>query len=251
MKLRSTASVLRYLTCVVAVVGTISRLVISMTRGNAAFIFGYFTVQSNIMVCLFLLTEITRRSKTARHIDRHIDRHIEMQTDGHQDGSARYDSPVGAGKLPPSVHGAVLLYILITGLVYNLLLAGNTQSQGFDLLVLNINHGVTPLLFLLDWLTNRKPGKYPWKYLGFWLIYPLLYAVYGSIEGLLTGSFRYFFLDFANRNPPVYAAQLAMVISFFVLLGALIVILSRRSVLSDKWQKAVEREDKQELNGHV
>ncbi len=194
------APALRVIALLVALVGTISRIIISLPGMGSLSIFFYFTVQSNLMVCAFLSAETIGKYRRKA-------------------GSVRV--------FHPAVQGGVLLYILVTAIVYNLLLAGGMNARGYDLLVLNINHGITPLLFLLDWLLSQRRGSYRWKHLGYWLVYPIGYAVFASIEGYISGNFRYFFLDFVNQGTEAYLIQIGAVTLFFVLLASLIIIYNR------------------------
>lgn len=187
----------------VALFGTISRLVLSFRGEMGVFILGYFTVQSNLMVCVFLVVGVARgiggglREEAARSAA----------------GTSGYHA----------VHGAVLLYIAITGLVYNLLLAGGVDDSGFSGVILEINHTITPLLFLIDWLLNQERRAYRARLIGLWLLYPIAYAAFGSIEGARTGEFRYFFLDFASKSTGRYVLELSLVTALFVVVAFAIV----------------------------
>jgi hypothetical protein len=95
--------------------------------------------------------------------------------------------------LPLAVKGAATLYILITGLVYNLILAptlhpapgavsvpiiGGTPSN--DLL-----HLMTPAMTLLDWLLFEAHTALRWRAALFWLAYPIGYLGFALIRGIL------------------------------------------------------------------
>lgn len=184
----------------VAVFGTVSRIVTSSAEPAAPgqSVWGYFTIQSNLMVCLFLAWGLVRRIRAWKAIrGEHI------------------------------VHGAVLLYISITGLVYNTLLAATVEASGLSALLLHVNHTVTPILFAADWAVNRERMGYRWRAIAIWLLYPIAYGIGASVEGAATGVFRYFFLDFAGQSTDQYLMQLAMVTVVFVLVSVVIVGLSR------------------------
>lgn len=172
----------------IAMGGTFSRVFISLDGDLGSNVFLYFTVQSNLMVCLFLGIEVLGRPITMK----------------------------------PAVQGGVLMYITITGLVYNILLAPGWHPEGIDLIITTINHTITPLLFLLDWVLSQEYGTYRKKHLFYWLIYPVCYAVFASIEGSITGKFRYFFMDFINQSPRQYLLLMLMVILVFLFIGFII-----------------------------
>lgn len=110
--------------------------------------------------------------------------------------------------------GPVLLYILITGVVYHFMLHGHFAMEAADLvkegstLVMSqlsntLLHYVMPALTLLDWLLFDEKGRYPARDPFLWLLFPLFYAVYvnirvatGAVLGLYDGSrYPYFFMD--------------------------------------------------------
>ncbi|MBF9016606.1 MULTISPECIES: Pr6Pr family membrane protein [unclassified Oceanispirochaeta] len=180
--------IIRITAFIIALGGTFSRIFLSLNGDMGSNVFLYFTVQSNLIVCLYLGIEVLGRSKPMK----------------------------------PAVQGGVLMYITITGLVYNILLAPGWHPEGIDLLITTINHTITPLLFLLDWILSQEYGTYRKKHLLYWLIYPLCYALFASIEGALTGDFRYFFMDFINQSTREYLLLMLMVILVFLFIGFVI-----------------------------
>lgn len=188
------------LTLAVALFGTISRIVLSARADMTITVLFYFTVQSNLMVCGLLTYSNLRRIPIFKKL-----------------------------KAPhPLLFGAVAMYIMATGVIYNVLLAASVESSGFNTLILNINHSVTPILYLLVWITDHNDFRYPLKSPLYWIIYPITYAVFASVEGAVTGKFRYFFLDFNNRPLSQYIFLMAVVIIFFIVLGYLLVLVNRK-----------------------
>ena len=101
--------------------------------------------------------------------------------------SPRADARVG-------IRGAVVLYVMIAGVVWNLLLTG--RSMGYT--VANILlHVVVPVLALSDWLlVGRGQGRVQWWHPLVWLVYPALYVVVALL--ILNEAGRrapYYFLD--------------------------------------------------------
>ncbi|WP_144083014.1 Pr6Pr family membrane protein [Salinispira pacifica] len=185
-------------------------------------------MQSNIMVLVYLLLEtallLHRRRKASAGLRGSSSGALRAAAsdEGDPDGGS-------ASLLPSGLHGGVLLYILITGLVFNTMLAPSVESSGYDFLVIHLNHSITPLLFFLDWLVNRPRGSHHWHQLGVWLIYPVGYALFASLEGAAGGNFRYFFLDF-TQPPAAYLAQIISVVGIFVLAAWVIIFINRRIV---------------------
>jgi hypothetical protein len=164
------AKLLRILTplfFVIALAAVLSRIILSIPQ-SGLYVLGYFTLQSNLMVIIWLAGD--------------------------------WLSKGGWSEKRPWLHDALLVYIGITGLVYNLLLAGLWNPQGWDLVIETINHTVTPLFFFLRWLFTRESQRPAQQKTWACLIYPAAYSVFGMVEGSLTGKFRYFFLDFEQRS---------------------------------------------------
>ncbi|MBI9106357.1 MAG: Pr6Pr family membrane protein [Spirochaetales bacterium] len=186
----------RIAVCLTALFGTIMRIVLSFYINPGIEVFLYFTIQSNIMVCAFLLIELFRdKKKKSPH---------------------------------PALQGGIVLYILITGIIYNTMLASGIQAEGINLIILTINHTLTPILFFIDWIISSRKGLLKWKHLLLWLIYPLAYLVAGSIEGAVKGQFRYPFLDFIHQKPAYFSLGLTVVISAFVLVGIFIILMDKK-----------------------
>jgi len=188
----------RLITLGFALFAVITQLFVLKTNDGPIDVLLYFTIQSNIFVILFLGFEI-------------------------------YNDFLPGGRVPIAspLQGGVTLYILITGLVYNLLLAGTWDPQGLELVVNTITHTVVPGLFLLDWLLSQKGKTYRKRMVGFWMIYPVLYLIFGSIEGIITGEFRYFFLDFQSQSALAYTLNLGIVLAAFLLVGVVLILLNK------------------------
>jgi len=180
----------------VALAGTGSRIVLSLTGDMGTTVLLFFTVQSNLMVCLYLGIELAGRLRRRGS------------------GESRI--------LPPGLQGAVMLYIAITGLVFNVLIAPGWHPEGVDLLISRINHTVTPLLFLADWFVSQKRGSYGRRHLGFWLLYPIVYGITATIEGNRTGEYRYFFLDYSSLGTGRYLVLMGIVTAAFLLTGMIL-----------------------------
>jgi hypothetical protein len=88
-----------------------------------------------------------------------------------------------------------LLWILVTGVVFALLLSGLWQPQGAMAYVNLSLHYLTPLGMLLHWLLFEPKGRFKLAYLLAWMSYPLLYVLGSWVRGSLTGFYPYWFLN--------------------------------------------------------
>lgn len=156
---------------------------VEMTLGSPLRSLSHFAIQSNILLAL-VFALAARRAWTARR------------------------------PLPSALTGATLLYAVITGLVYHLLLASGASSfalpgvltgeatapTGWHAITNQVLHTATPIAAVLDWLLLTAPGQLRLRRAATWLLYPLTYLAFALIRGALLapgtpGRYLYPFLD--------------------------------------------------------
>jgi len=140
-----------------------------LTEGSVLNFFSYFTILCNFLIALSL-TFSTFMSKTSAGI---------FFSSG-------------------SVQTATALYIFIVGLVYNLVLRGLWVLTGWQLVVDNMLHVVSPILYILYWLIFSPKEKLNWKNGIYWTIFPLCYLIYSLIRGAIVNWYPYPFLNVGN-----------------------------------------------------
>jgi hypothetical protein len=101
--------------------------------------------------------------------------------------SPRADARVG-------LRGAVVLYVVIAGAIWNLFLPGYSMGYTSANILL---HVVVPMLALTDWvLVGRGQGRVRWWQPVAWLIYPAAYAVLAlAVLNDVGRRAPYYFLD--------------------------------------------------------
>jgi len=127
--------------------------------------FSYFTILTNILVALYCSILLLSSSKRNMGFDN------------------------------PSTATALTVYIVIVGLVYNIILRFLWNPTGLQKLVDETLHSVVPLLFLLYWFLFIQKGNLKWKNAFPWLLYPIVYLFYILIRGILTDLYPYPFLE--------------------------------------------------------
>ncbi len=152
----------------------------------------YFTIVSNIVVAVVLTMLLARPALFTR-------------TDG-------------IGTLWRTLRLDSVLMIVITGVVYNLLLAEGGKTD-WDLLSNTMLHVVGPLLTLIVWIIAGPRGLISGRVVGLALVLPLLWAAFALIRGQVVGAYPYPFLD-------VSANGLASVLTFIVVIMVVAVILA-------------------------
>lgn len=182
---------------VAAVVATVLD-VASRTTINPFNLFGYFTIQSNLLLAgvyavLGLAGVSGRRPSAWTEVAR----------------------------------AAVLTYIVLVGLVYAVLLAPLGAAGGVQVPWANtVLHAITPVFALVDWLVVRPSRSLPTSTVGLVLVYPIVWLVVVLVRGATDGWVPYPFLDPANGYGSVAVTCVAIAVG--VLLFAWLVVASSR-----------------------
>lgn len=151
-----------------ALLAIVVQLAQTMQNGNSVVnFFSFFTIESNILAALVLLI-------------------------------------IGFGALAGAkaqrsfafIRGAATLYMVITGIVFALLLAGLEQRLQVTIPWVNIVlHYIMPVVLLLDWLLFPPKFRFSFAQTLGWLIFPLLYLIYTLVRGSFVAWYPYPFLD--------------------------------------------------------
>jgi hypothetical protein len=136
--------------------------------------FSYFTIQSNLFVLATTIALLLRPDR-----------------DGRLWRVARLDA---------------LLGIVITGLVYDLVLAREIHITGWALVATIGFHYISPWATLLAWAVFGPRPRITWRTVAAAFIWPLLWIGYTFAHGAVTGWYPYPFLDAATKG---YAAAIA------------------------------------------
>jgi lysylphosphatidylglycerol synthetase-like protein (DUF2156 family) len=127
----------------------------------------------------------------------------------------------------PKVRGAVLLYIIITSLIFMVLLNGTFETHGLNKIVLYINHLGTAVLLMIDNIISIRPRTYKWPLLFWWLIYPIVYLIFAIIEGVFFDRFRYYFLNFNELGFGYFIRVVLLLVLVFVVIGSFIIFINK------------------------
>jgi hypothetical protein len=113
---------------------------------------------------------------------------------------------------------AVALYIVMVGLVYNIVLASLHEFEGAAQLANFLTHILVPIAYFVYWLFFVRKGQTKWTMPLLWLIYPAVYVVYALIRASATGRYPYPFLDIARLGAQaVLLNTVVLTIAFFAL----------------------------------
>ena len=121
---------------------------------------------------------------------------------------------------------ALTVYIVIVGLIYNIILRSLWSPEGLQKIVDEILHSLVPVLVLICWLVFAAKNKLEWKQILTWLIYPFAYIIYILLRGSVSGFYPYPFINTTELglnkvlvNSAGIAVVFALVSFIFVAIG--------------------------------
>ena len=125
--------------------------------------------------------------------------------------SARADDRVG-------IRGAVVLYVVVAGIIWNLLLTDYSMGYTPANILLHI---AVPALVTVDWLVvGRGRQGVDWWHPLVWLIYPAAYVVLALLVLNRAGRRApYYFLDPDSVGVAVVVANVGLLAAFILVLG--------------------------------
>jgi hypothetical protein len=153
--------------------------------------FSYFTIETNLLVAL-VLTIFCARPQAAQLLT------------------------------TPSVKSALVVYIIIVGVVYAVLLRNLWHPHGVRLLADVVLHDAIPFLYPFYWLAFLPKGSLRWSDPAWWLVYPVLYFLYSMLRGAAFGIYLYPFFDVAQLGFARVTMNGSLLLASFFGLGVIV-----------------------------
>ena len=182
-------NIARVFFAVLATIAIIVQLMQSIGEGLSTInFFSYFTIQSNIIAVAVLVW-------------------VALKPDS-GDGQVLRDI----------IRGAPVLYLMVTGIVFAVLLSGlPLVTVPFANTVL---HKIMPVVVMIDWIMDAPRKKVTFRKGLIWMVYPLAWLAYTMMRGYLIGWYPYPFLDPAKMGG--YGKVMGTIL--MVLLGGVLLI---------------------------
>lgn len=139
---------------------------------------------------------------------------------------ARSDEAPSAGFA--AVWTAALAGIIVTAIAYRVLLAGDADNQGIDVVTDTLFHVVVPLLAVGGWLAFGPRGLLSTRTILWSSLIPLTWIVVTLIRGEMTGYYPYPFMDVALYGYPSAFAYLSGVAVFYFVVATGVTWADRR-----------------------
>jgi len=181
---------------------TIGQLLLAKNMAAALNLFSYFTIQSNLIVAVALIVATLGPKQSIQSA---------------------------------AMLRAATFWILITGIVFNVLLSSVYHPTGLAALISVVHHTVTPLAMLANWIVFEEKGRTKIRDIGFWLAYPLVYLAGSLVRGLIDGFYPYWFINPTKPLPDGAGSWLGVgvamaIISAGVIVGSLVMMASDRAM---------------------
>ncbi|MGV0850313.1 Pr6Pr family membrane protein [Mycolicibacterium phlei] len=124
------------------------------------------------------------------------------------------------------LRGAVVLYVVLAGVVWNLLLTGHSMGYTPANILL---HAVVPALALADWLlVGRGTGRVRWWHPPVWLVYPTAYLVVAlAVLNRFGRRAPYYFLDPGSVGTAAVTANIAALGAAALATGYALLVVNR------------------------
>ena len=100
--------------------------------------------------------------------------------------------------LRPGVRTGALVYIIMVGAVYALLLSNLYHWTGSMFIADHILHVALPILYPIYWLAFVEKGHIKWNHPLVWQFFPVIYFIYILLRGAIANIYPYPFLDVAR-----------------------------------------------------
>ncbi len=127
----------------------------------------------------------------------------------------------------PGTQAAIGVYILVVGLVYNLVLRFLWAPTGLAWLVDELLHLVMPLLYLVYWFIYGSKQALQWRHVWAWLLYPLAYILYTLLRGSIVDYYPYPFINVTELGYPAVLRNSLLLTFVFLGLALLFVAVTR------------------------
>lgn len=168
--------------------------------GSFIHLWSYFTIQNNFLVALAMTVMLLRPA-----------------------------SKLGRLFAKPKVLTAMSVYIIIVGLVYQLVLRAQFTQYGWFAFCDEIFHTLSPPLFIVFWLIFVDIPKLPWRLAFNWLAYPLIYCFYVLIRGGVFGYYPYSFIDGNKLSYTQIFINCIFLLIAFLIIGLILIAVTHRN----------------------
>lgn len=128
----------------------------------------------------------------------------------------------------PTVLTAIAVYILIVGIIYNLVLRFLWNPEGLQRLVDELLHSAIPILFGIYWVVFVEKDQLQWNSVWRWLLYPVVYIIYIFFRGASSGFYPYPFIDVSQLGMEKALINSGIIALAFLLISLIFIGIAKR-----------------------
>ena len=156
--------------------------------------FSFFTILTNILVALYFTSRIPKFDK------------------------------VSFGQLSrKGALTALTVFILVVGLVYQIILRNTWHPTGFQRIIDELLHSVIPLFVLIYWFLFADSAEIKFQNCKNWLWFPIIYFVYVIIRGHFSNFYPYPFINISEIGYFRVFINFLIVSAFFLLVMGILI----------------------------
>lgn len=141
----------------------------------------------------------------------------------------------------PSVQSALVVYIIVVGGVYALLLRNLWQPDGMQILTNFVLHDAIPVLYPMYWLVFLPKGSLRWSGPVWWVVYPVLYFLYSMLRGATDGTYLYPFIDASQLGVVGAWVNGTLLLAVFFCLGLVLTAIDRALASGERGRRRLGR----------
>ncbi len=142
----------------------------------------------------------------------------------------------------PKTQAGIAVYILVVGIVYNLVLRFLWAPTGMQKIIDELLHTVAPGWFLFYWVLIAPKAGLKWRYALHWLLYPFIYLIYIMIRGAITDIYPYPFLDAYNHGYPKVIMSSLVILGLFLFLSLVFIAFAQKIASTASPQELLQEE---------
>jgi hypothetical protein len=128
----------------------------------------------------------------------------------------------------PTTLSAVTIYIVVVGIVYNIILRFLWNPQGLQRIADELLHSFIPIFFLVFWIVFVPKNGLQWRVTFNWLLYPLCYLLFVLLRGASSNFYPYPFINVNEIGYRTAIINSVVLCGVFLALSALLVAIAKK-----------------------
>ncbi|MGN7514589.1 MAG: Pr6Pr family membrane protein [Allomuricauda sp.] len=122
---------------------------------------------------------------------------------------------------------ALTVFIVVVGLVYQLVLRDIWNPTGLQMVVDELLHTIIPAFMYVYWLMFCARNIVTWKQISKWLLYPLGYLIFVMVRGHFSGFYPYPFFNVTELGWGTFLLNVGLVFLLMLLIMAALLFLGK------------------------